>query len=104
MRSGERPLSEHFLGMLIDVHDNDAGIDGRGAARAVAETRIQRIVFQSLDEIENRGGALADECEVVQCQRKKGDEHAGDEGDAVAPPRQKQFVEAEYAPPLPETR
>jgi len=39
MRSGERPLSEHFLGMLIDVHDNDAG---RWAWRraAVAETRI----------------------------------------------------------------
>src|SRR5713226_10030929 len=82
----------------------DPRIEGRGAARAVAKTRIQRVVFQALYKIKNRGGAFADEREVVQRQRKKGDEHAGDEGNAVAPPCQKQFVEAECAPPLPETR
>src|SRR5260370_13065178 len=102
MGSGKRPLSERFLRMLIDIHDDDSGIDGRGTARTVTETRIERVVFQALNEIENGSSAFADEREVVQRQRKKRDENADDEGDAMPPPRQKQFVEDKCAPPLPE--
>jgi len=72
--------------VLIDVHDNDSRIDGHGAARAIAETRIQRVVFQALDKIENGSSAFSDERKVVQRQRKKGDDHTDDERDAVTPP------------------
>ncbi len=86
MGSGKRPLSEHFLRMLIDIHDDDPRIDGRGAARAVTETGIQRVVLQALDKIENGSSAFSDESKVVQRQRKKGDDHTDDERDAVTPP------------------
>jgi hypothetical protein len=86
--------------MLIDVHDYDGWIDGRGAGRTVAKTRVQRIVFQALDKVKYRRSAFADEREVVESQRKKCNENADNKRGAVAPPRQKQFVDAESAPPL----
>jgi hypothetical protein len=86
MGSGKRPLPKNFLRMLIDIHDDDSRIDGRGAARTVTETRIQRVVFQALNKIENRGGTFSDESKVIQQQRKKRDDNTDDERDAVAPP------------------
>ena len=89
--------------MLIDVHDDDSWINRRGARGAVPKARVQRIVFQALNKIEYRRRAFADEREIVQGQSEKCNENADDERDAVSPPRQKQFVEAKSAPPLPET-
>jgi hypothetical protein len=100
---GERPLAEHFLGMLVDVDNHNSRINGSDAPRAIAEAGVQRIVFQALNEIENGSRALAKKSEIVERQRQQGDEHTDDKRGAMAPPRLEKFVEAEEAPPLPET-
>ena len=76
---GEGPLAQHFLGMLIDIHDYNSRINRRGAPRAVAKSRVQRGVFQPLDEIKNGSGAFAEKSEVIQRECTERNNQADDE-------------------------
>ena len=66
-----KPAAEDFLRMLVDVDNNDGGINGRGGRRAVAETGVERIVLEALQEGEDRSSTFAEECEVVQRESQK---------------------------------
>jgi hypothetical protein len=79
---------------------------GSGGWRWTSGTRnarIQIVVFEALKESEDGRGFFTEESEVIQRERAESDDQADDEGDAMAPPRLEKFVEAEGAPPLPET-
>src|SRR6266849_1048641 len=71
--------------------------------RPVAEACVQRVVFKALEKSKNGSCFLAEESEVVQRERAEGNGDGNEKRNAVAPPRQNQFIEAECAPPLPET-
>src|SRR5277367_1786110 len=62
----EGPAAENLLRMLVDIHDHDSRIYGSGVARAVTESRVQRIVFKALKEREDRCGALAKKRKVIE--------------------------------------
>ena len=79
--------------MLVDVDNNDGGINGRGGRRAVAETGVERIVLEALQEGEDRSSTFAEECEVVQRESQKRDDQADQKRDAVLPPRFEDFEE-----------
>src|SRR6267142_1976472 len=72
----ERPLAEDFLRVLVNIHDNDVWINRSCILRAIAEARIERIVFKTLEEIENGRGVFAEKREVVKGKRAKSDAEA----------------------------
>ncbi len=103
VRPGEGPLSQHFLRLLVDFHDDNAGIGWSCVGWPVTEARIQRVVFEALEKSKDGSSFLAEKREVIQRERRECDGDGNEKRDSVTPPRQKQFVEAKSAPPLPET-
>ena len=77
-------MSQHFLGMLIDVHDDDSRVRLRAPTQLKPE--VEAIEFQPRDEVENRHGPLANERCRIDAKRRKGDNAADDERGFVAPP------------------
>src|SRR6266481_3646360 len=93
--AGKRPAAEHLLGVLIDIHDDDARIGPRGSPRPVTKARVESIQLQPLHKFEQGGPFLLKKDKVIERQRRDGDDEAEEKRDAMAPPRLKQLVEAE---------
>src|SRR5258708_30972467 len=100
MHTGERPLPEDFLGMLIDVHNYDAWVNRCGTGRTIAKTGIERGEFQTLQEVQDGCGAVSKKGEVIERQGGDGDAQTDQKRGAVLPPGDEQFVDAESAAAL----
>ena len=69
MRPGEGPLAQHFLRLLVDFHDDNAGIRWGCAGRPVTEASVQRVVFKALEKGKDGSSSLTEEGEVIQRER-----------------------------------
>ena len=79
---------------LVDVHDYDSRIDRRDAGRALPKPSIERVVLDASKEIKYGSGVFAKKSEVIERQGGKRDAEADQEGGAVAPPGEEEFVDA----------
>src|SRR4029077_3846662 len=84
IKSRERPVSQHFLGMLVDVHDHDAGV--RLDPSAELEARVEAIELQARDKIEERHGPFADKSREIDARGRQRDHKANGERTSMAPP------------------
>ena len=100
---GKGPLPQHFLRLLVYFHDYDARIRGCPAGRPGTKARVQGVVFEALKEGKNWSRFFAEKSEVVKSKGAESDENADEKRHTMAPPGLEKFVEAESAPPLPET-
>src|SRR5712691_7369750 len=85
--------------MLVNIHDHDSRITGRGGGWTIAKSRIERIKFQPLEKPEDRRSLVPEESEIVDRETCERESETDQKRDAVAPPRLEEFVKAEAAEP-----
>ncbi len=93
----ERPATQDFLGPLVDIHDDDAGVGVCVLARAIAEARVERVQLETLVELEDRRGPLAEKRQNAYQQRGGGEAQADPERDLVLPPGAPDGLQAAWA-------
>ena len=72
--------------MLVDIHDNDAGIGAGIAERAVTEACVECVQLLALYKLKDGRGALADKREHIDEDCEDGYAHADGEGNPALPP------------------
>jgi len=84
MEAWERPVTESFLRLLININDHDAGI--YSCPPAHLKTVIETAELKTVNGIEERSRALAQEGGCVNREGTEGDNQADCQRTLVTPP------------------
>src|SRR5215813_6032183 len=98
---GKGPAPQYLLRLLINVYDYNSGVRLSGLKWPVAKPRIERVQLKPLSKFGDRSSDFLYKDEVVDDEGDDRNAKTEDERDAVTPPGEQEFVDAEAAAAFP---